>query len=157
MFCRHIWPPIAGLKQRKKTVSSVFLPKFFAPSARLEYRVCYVFTSLMQNVKVLHFHTSLASVLPCQSTPMTTSTVQCVNSTYHVPYRASGNTIDYYTRCFSAHNFYATVSKWKIMLVIMYANTNCNVTYRRRRFFYISCVFFAFLQPKSTRFQRKQN
>ena len=27
----------------------------------------------MQNVKVLHFHTSLASVLPSQSTPMTTT------------------------------------------------------------------------------------
>ena len=76
---------------KKKTCIVCFLPKFFAPSARLEYRVCYVFTSLMQNMKVLHFHTSLASVLPCLSTPMTTSTVQCVISTYYVPYGASGN------------------------------------------------------------------
>ena len=106
--------------------------------------------------KFLHFHTSLASVLPCQSTPMTTSTVQCVISTYYVPYGASGNTIDYYTRCFCAQ-FLSNrlhVSKWKIMLVIIYANTNCND--RRRRFFYISWVFFAFLQPKSTRFKRKK-
>ena len=152
VFCRHIWPPIAGLKQRKKPVSSVFYPNF-SRLRRVEYRVCYVFTSLMQNVKVLHFHTSLASVLPSQSTPMTTSTVQC--GTEHQEIR---NTIDYYTRCFCAQ-FLSNrlhVSKWKIMLVIIYAKTNCNVTYRRRRFFYISCVFFAFLQPKSTRFKRKK-
>ena len=56
-------------------------------------------------LKVLHLTLTLASVLPCQSTPMTTSTVQSVISTVQSIKKSEMQLIIYYTRCFSAQNF----------------------------------------------------
>ena len=76
----------------------------------------------MQNVKVLHFHTSLASVLPCRVRlwQLVLYSVLLVHIMYRTEHQEIRNTIDYYTRCFCAQ-FLSNrlhVSKWKILVVI---------------------------------------